>query len=217
MNIIHPQDGLSLPEYLAKEQELVQTVQAPTLFTWIVQPTVIYGHHQVREQEVNEAYCAEHGIRIVQRKSGGGCVYADEGNLMISFVTPSTHSEAVFAAFIRCIAQALQAKGLPAVTTAHNDILVDGRKVSGWACYTCPTGTIVHGTMLYDVHLEAMINAITPSAQKLAKHGVASVRQRVANIKELTDVFENIHALRAYIEEYGNKFTGTIDAGESDS
>lgn len=193
-----------MAEYLQIEQDLVKDIQAPTLFTWIVSPTVIYGHHQCAEVEVNEAYCREHGIAVVQRKSGGGCVYADEGNLMISFVTPSTHSEQVFTDFLSHIARALQAKGLPAVTTDHNDILVDHRKVSGWACYTCPTGTIVHGTMLYNVNLEALTKAITPTAEKLAKHGVASVRQRVANIKELTNAFADIHALRAYIEAYGN-------------
>ena len=131
-------------------------------------------------------------------------MYADEGNLMISFVTPDTHSEQVFSDFLEVVATALRDKGLPAVTTAHNDILVDGRKVSGWACYTCPTGTIVHGTMLYDVNLDALQHAITPTAAKLAKHAVASVRQRVVNLREITDVFENINALRAYIEQYGN-------------
>ncbi len=189
-----------MAEYLAKEQDLVKDVKEPTLFTWIVSPTVIYGHHQRAEVEVNEAYCREHGIAVVQRKSGGGCVYADRGNLMLSFVTPDTHSEQVFADFLTLVAQALQAKGLPAVTTSHNDILVGDRKVSGWACYTCPTGTIVHGTMLYDVQLEALTKAITPTKEKLAKHGVASVRQRVANIKELTNVFEDIQELRAYLE-----------------
>ena len=189
-------------DYLAIEQEIVKSVAEPMLFTWIVSPTVIYGRHQSAEVEVNEAYCREHGIAVVQRKSGGGCVYADEGNLMISFISPSTHSEQVFAQFLAMVAQALQAKGLPAVTTAHNDILVDGRKVSGCACFTAPTGTIVHGTLLYDVNLEAMLAAITPTTAKLAKHGVASVRQRVANLRELTTAFESIHALRAYIEEY---------------
>ena len=172
------------------------------LFTWMVSPTVIYGRHQEASVEVNEPYCREHGIAVVQRKSGGGCVYADEGNLMISFVSPSTHSEAVFASFLDRVSSALRAKGLPAVTTAHNDILVDGRKVSGCACFTSPTGTIVHGTLLYDVNLEAMLAALTPGTDKLAKHGVASVRQRVANLKELTTTFEDIHALRAYIESF---------------
>ena len=202
LKLLRFDEGLALTEYLQKEQELVKSVAEPMLFTWIVSPTVIYGRHQSAEVEVNEAYCREHGIAVVQRKSGGGCVYADEGNLMISFISPSTHSEQVFAQFLAMVAQALQAKGLPAVTTAHNDILVDGRKVSGCACFTGPTGTIVHGTLLYDVNLEAMLQALTPGTDKLAKHGVASVRQRVANLRELTTAFESIHALRAYIEGY---------------
>lgn len=202
LKLLRFDEGLPLIDYLTIEQDLVKSVQEPTLFTWIVSPTVIYGRHQSAEVEVNEAYCREHGIAVVQRKSGGGCVYADEGNLMISFISPSTHSEQVFAQFLAMVAQALQAKGLPAVTTAHNDILVDGRKVSGCACFTAPTGTIVHGTLLYDVNLEAMLAAITPTTAKLAKHGVASVRQRVANLRELTTAFDDIHALRAYIEGY---------------
>ena len=208
MKVVHYPEGLSLAQYLQLEQEMVKTIQEPTLFTWVVSPTVIYGRHQSAEVEVNEAYCAEHDIAVVQRQSGGGCVYADRGNLMISYIEPSAfsrqYSESAFTRFLLLIARALQEKGLPAVTTAHNDILVDGRKVSGWACYTCPTGTIVHGTMLYDVNLEALQQAITPTQEKLNKHGVASVRQRVANLNELTDAFADIHALRAYIEEYGN-------------
>ena len=193
-----------MAEYLQIEQDLVREVEEPTLFTWIVEPTVIYGRHQQAEVEVNETYCREHGIRVVQRKSGGGCVYADEGNLMISYIEPSAFSrrfsESPFARFLNSVAQILQAYGVPAVTTAHNDILVGDRKVSGWACYTAPTGTIVHGTMLYDVDLEAMRHAITPTEQKLQKHGVASVRQRVQNLRSLTDAFPDIQTLRQAIE-----------------
>ena len=189
-----------MTEYLAKEQELVKDVKEPTLFTWIVSPTVIFGRHQSADVEVNEAYCAEHGIAVVQRKSGGGCVYADQGNLMISYISPSTHNEQVFALFMSTLRQLLADKGIPAVTTEHNDVLVNGRKVSGSACYTTPTGTIVHATLLFDVNMEALQQAITPTGEKLAKHGVASVRQRVANLKELTDAFTDIHELRTYIE-----------------
>ena len=217
MLVVHYPEGLSLAEYLQIEQDLVKNVQEPTLFTWIVKPTVIYGRHQSADVEVNEDYCRQNGIAVVQRKSGGGCVYADPGNLMISVITPSTHSEEVFAEVLDFVAQALQNKGIPAVTTEHNDILVEGKKISGWACYTTPTGTIVHGTMLYDVNLDALQQAITPTREKLNKHGVASVRQRVANLKEITDAFSDIHELRAYIEEYGNKFTGTINAGIANS
>ena len=200
MRILKVTEGLSLENYLALETRMVKTVQEPTLFTWIVRPTVIYGRHQSAEVEVNEDYCVSHGIEVVQRKSGGGCVYADEGNLMISFITPSKHSEQVFAETLLLIRNALASKGIPAVTTAHNDIMVGEKKVSGWACYTTPTGTIVHGTMLYDVNLEALQQAITPTREKLNKHGVASVRQRVVNLREIHD-FGDIQAFRAELEK----------------
>ena len=179
---------MALEEYLALEAERVKTVQTPVLFTWIVEPTVIYGKHQIREQEVNERYCEEHSIRVVQRQSGGGCVYADRGNLMISYISPSTHSQEVFETFLRMVAGALNRMGYPAVTTAHNDVMVGDRKVAGTACYTTPTGTVVHASMLYEVDMEALERAITPSAEKLEKHAVASVRQRVRNLREIKDL-----------------------------
>ena len=181
-------EHLPLEDYLALEAEMVKTIAEPTLFTWVVDPTVIYGRHQLREQEVNEAYCASHGVRVVQRQSGGGCVYADRGNLMVSFVSPSTHSQEVFDAFLMLLSEALRDLGYDAVTTAHNDVLVGDRKVSGTACYTTPTGTVVHACMLYDVNLTDLEAAITPSEAKLAKHAVASVRQRVRNLREIRDL-----------------------------
>lgn len=181
-------EGLLLDEYLQIEQDLVQRIQESTLFTWVVAPTVIYGRHQLREQEVNEAYCAEHGIRVVQRQSGGGCVYADEGNVMVSYVSPSTHNQEVFDEFLAMLSGAFRQLGYDAVTTEHNDILVGGRKVSGTACYTTPTGTVVHASILYDINLEALEQAITPTAEKLAKHAVQSVRQRVVNLRDIKDL-----------------------------
>lgn len=181
-------EGLPLMDYLAMEADMVKTIQEPTVFTWVVSPTVIYGRHQCAEAEVNEAYCHAHGIAVVQRQSGGGCVYADRGNLMVSFVSPSTHSQEVFDAFLMLLSGALRDLGYDAVTTAHNDVLVAGRKVAGTACYTTPTGTVVHASMLYDVNLTDLEAAITPSEAKLAKHAVASVRQRVRNLRDIRDL-----------------------------
>lgn len=177
-----------MDEYLQLEQDLAADIKEPTFFTWVVAPTVIYGQHQVREQEVNEAYCRENHIAVVQRQSGGGCVYADQGNVMLSYIAPSAHATQEFEWFLNQVAHALQQLGYPAVTTEHNDILVDGHKVSGFACHKLPNATIVHATMLYDVNLEALQNAITPSVEKLEKHAVQSVRQRVMNLRSIKDI-----------------------------
>ena len=200
MLLSRPIENLPLEDYLSLEAEMVKTIAEPTLFTWVVDPTVIYGRHQCREQEVNEAYCAAHGVRVVQRQSGGGCVYADRGNLMVSFVSPSIHSQEVFDEFLTLLSGALRSLGYEAVTTAHNDILVADRKVAGTACYTTPTGTVVHASMLYDICLEALEQAITPSEAKLAKHAVASVRQRVRNLREIRDLGD-IESFRTLLEQ----------------
>ena len=183
---ITPPANRRLVWYLAMEEYLAKHVEEEIFVTWIVSPTVIFGRHQVMEAEVNIAYCRANNIATYRRKSGGGCVYADEGNLMMSLISPSTHSEQVFQAFLDRITHVLCNLGYAAAKSGHNDIMVDGYKVSGNACYAMPTGTIVHGTMLVNVDFDVLQQAITPSVEKLAKHGVQSVRQRVANLSTLT-------------------------------
>lgn len=181
-------DGKRLVWYLAMEEYIGRhTGDYPNgvFFTWSVNPTVIFGRHQVMADEVDIGFCRTNGIQTYRRKSGGGCVYADRGNLMLSYIVPSTHAEQVFQQYLDDVATLLNELGLPAVKSEHNDILVEGQKVSGNACYALKTGTIVHGTMLYDVNFEQLQRAITPPPGKLAKHGIQSVRQRVRNLKPL--------------------------------
>ncbi|MBR6458172.1 MAG: lipoate--protein ligase family protein [Bacteroidales bacterium] len=186
--------------FLSAEEYLAQGVGEDLFFTWQSPPTVICGRNQIIENEVNLEYCREHAIEVVRRKSGGGCVYSDAGNVMLSYITPERGVEEVFARFLDMVAGALRDLGFDAVTTAHNDILVSDRKVSGNACFALPGATIVHGTMLYDLDFDALEKATTPSQEKLSKHGVQSVRQRVVNLKSL-GLQMDAAGLRRYFEE----------------
>lgn len=176
--------GRRLVFWLSLEEWAV-TNAPDSLFVWSVGPTVIFGRNQDMEAEVNVPYCREHGISMYRRKSGGGCVYADCGNLMISYITPEPDVNRAFDMYLSSLAGALKGMGLDAVRTEHNDVMVGGRKVSGNACYATSTGCIVHGTLLYDTDLTEMERAITPSKEKLESKGIRSVRQRVANLKDL--------------------------------
>ena len=93
--------------------------------------------------------------------------------------------------------------GYNAVKSTHNDIMVGEHKVSGNACFALPQATIVHGTLLYDVNFEMLQQAITPSQEKLAKHGVQSVRQRVMNLKNIANTldWQSTQALAQKIKE----------------
>jgi lipoyltransferase/lipoate-protein ligase len=206
--------GKRLVWYLAAEEYFAQKLQAlytnftdifeGVLFTWIVPPTVIFGRHQVMANEVNIPFCQANNIAMYRRKSGGGCVYADEGNLMISYISTSSRSEHVFQSYLDKMSQTLCQLGFAAVKSTHNDIMVGEYKVSGNACFALPNATIVHGTMLFDVNFDTLQRAITPSQEKLAKHGVESVRQRVINLKDFANKLDlqSTQVLAQKIKEY---------------
>ena len=175
---------LALEEFLARHRNQGEDL----FFVWQVQPSVIFGRNQLIENEVNLDYCRKHGIQTYRRKSGGGCVYADMGNVMLSYITRTDNVQFTFHRYIQLVLKVLRDIGIEATTSGRNDVLVDGRKVSGNAFYHIPGHAIVHGTMLYDTCMEHMVGAITPSNDKLRSKGVESVRQRIALLKDYTSL-----------------------------
>lgn len=173
--------------YLAMEEHAAQLLKDnksidELFFTWRVRPTVIFGRNQLIDSEVNVAYCKANGIEYYRRKSGGGCVYADMDNLMFSYITRSDDVTTTFARYTHAIVAMLKDLELDASDTSRNDIMVEGKKVSGNAFYHLPGISIVHGTMLYDTNMENMLGAITPSATKLDSKGVKSVKSHITTL-----------------------------------
>jgi len=175
--------------YLAMEEFLARHIDEPDcFFMWQVEPTVIIGRNQVVENEVNLDYCRQHGIHVVRRKSGGGCVYADMDNVMLSFVTSEENVGIAFNRFVNMVLLVLRKLGIEATGTSHNDIMIGDRKVCGTACYHVSGRSIVHSTLLYDTNMDHMLHAITPGPEKLEKKGIQSVRQRITFLKDYTSL-----------------------------
>lgn len=221
-HVILPDDvRRSLAFYLAMEEFVAREIEGEAFFVWRVEPTVIFGRNQVLENEVNLEYCREHGVDIVRRKSGGGCVYSDLGNIMVSYVSRRGDVSEVFDRYMTALTEALRALGVPAEKSGRNDILVEGRKISGNAFHQLPDRSIVHGTLLYSTDLQALTEAIRPPVEKLQRHGVESVRQRVMNLSEYVvlmtkpdDALKSPEALEEYLVGY---FTdGEIHLNEDD-
>lgn len=156
------------------------------LFSWVIGPTVVMGRNQVAHQEINLDVCAEEQIDVVRRKSGGGAIFADEGNIMWSLVTGSGAVEPLFADYATSVAEALRQLGADTSVSGRNDILLaGGGKICGNAFYHQSDRNIVHGTMLYDSDLDLMGQALHPNRTKMRSKGVASVRSRVALLKSV--------------------------------
>jgi lipoic acid synthetase/lipoate-protein ligase A len=186
--------------YLAMEEYVARHLDEPDcFFMWQVEPTVIFGRNQVVENEVNLDYCREHGIHVVRRKSGGGCVYADMDNVMLSFVTSEENVGIAFNRFVNMVLLVFRKMGIEATGSSHNDIMIGDRKVCGTACYHVSGRSIVHSTLLYDTNMEHMLHAITPGPEKLEKKGIQSVRQRITFLKDYTSL--GLDEVRTLIRE----------------
>ncbi len=188
--------------YLATEEYLARNYPAKEyFFMWQVKPTVIFGRNQLIDNEVNLDYVIKNRIEYYRRKSGGGCVYSDPSNIMFSFITPSFNKDFVFDKYLEKVVTLLKQLGLNAYFSGRNDILIDGYKVSGNAFYRVNDRSVVHGTMLYNTDLEAMVRAITPDNEKLISKGIDSVRSRVKNIRDHMDID---------IEDFKNHFKDNL-------
>ena len=169
----------------------------PVFRLWRNEPSVIIGHNQVAAQEVNLEYLQQHGIKLARRVTGGGAVYHDLQNLNYSFAGPiSSVSPDLFA-------EALQSLGLPAELTGRNDIFVAGRKISGYARSVWHNRELVHGTLMYDVDIDTLTAALNvEGSSKLNLKGVASVRSRVTNVRELLPQFASLDEVQAALQDF---------------
>lgn len=173
-------DNFGCEMYFASEKRLSDTV----FLLWNIAPTVVLGKYQNAFEEVNRSYVEENGITVIRRLSGGGTIYTDRGGLQFSYIVPDADSTIDFTAFVNPVTEALRNMGLNASADGRNDILVDGKKVSGNSQFKLHGTTIHHGTLLFDTDLSALVHATTPKAYKITSKSIASVRERVTNIRE---------------------------------
>ncbi|MCL4802703.1 MAG: lipoate--protein ligase [Anaerolineae bacterium] len=191
--ITNPRLNLALEEYLLRQVDEEQ----PILLFYVNEPSVIIGRNQNTIEEIDPDYVNAHGIHVVRRLSGGGAVYHDPGNLNFSFITRGKDDLHNFARFTGPVIDGLRAMGVPAELRGRSDIFVDGRKISGNAQYATPTRMFSHGTLLFDTDIAEMLRAINPRRLAIESKAVHSVRNVVANIRELLPGDMTINDLKA--------------------
>jgi lipoate-protein ligase A len=197
--ITDPTINLAIEEYCLKNLDINETY----LLFYINEPSIIIGKNQNTMEEINADYVKEKGIHVVRRLSGGGAVYHDLGNLNFSFITKddgeSFHN---FRKFTEPVIKALEKLGVKAELSGRNDILAEGRKISGNAQFSTKGRMFSHGTLLFDSHIEDVVSALNVKLDKIQSKGIKSIRSRVANISEFLQEDITIEQFKQLLLQY---------------
>lgn len=179
---------------LAMEEFLMKNVNEEVFYIYINAPAVIIGKNQNPYSEVGIDYLKQNNIKLVRRLSGGGAVYHDEGNINYAFIMPG-HAKNLyqFKEYSMPVVNVLNNEfNLNVEFSGRNDLIIDGRKISGSAQYVVGDSLLHHATILYDVDFSNVSNILTPNKAKLETKGVKSVQSRVANLVNMPGDWEKI-------------------------
>lgn len=203
--------------------EAVMLGGTPTLrfYNWDP-PAVSIGYFQGIEQEVDLAKCAQMGVDVVRRLTGGGAVF-HEAELTYSLILPEK-SKVVshdilesYGQICGFVVEGLRKLGLPAEFKPINDIIVNGRKISGNA-QTRRGGMILqHGTVLLDVDVKKMFSLLKVPDEKLRDKMITAAEERVTSVrKELgtTKGFKEVRLALVSAFELGTTTEGKLSQPE---
>ncbi|NOR74821.1 MAG: lipoate--protein ligase [Draconibacterium sp.] len=185
---------------LAAEEYLLKNYDDDIFMLWQSDDTVVVGKHQNALGEINYPFIRENKISVARRISGGGTVFHDTGNVNFSFIKKvKSPAEISFKQFTEPVREALAKLGVKATTSGRNDLLIEGKKISGNAEHIFKKRVLHHGTLLYNSDLKNLGEAIKVVPGKYKSKAVQSNRSEVANIssflKSKLDISEFIQFL----------------------
>ncbi len=185
---------------LATEQELLKTVSKgiAILYLWQNDNTIVIGRNQNPYNECKVEDFLNDGGKIARRKSGGGAVFHDLGNLNYSILSDISERNEVL--YHNILINALKSLDILAEYNGRNDIIINGKKCSGNAVYQDGFILCQHGTVLVNTDIERMVSYLTPNKSKLDRNHISSVFSRVINVSELVDGIGVKEMIRAIIE-----------------
>ena len=178
----NPYFNLSMEEYLLTKKT------DSFICLWKNSPSVIVGVNQNTLEEVNLAFTQKNDIKVIRRQTGGGAVYHDLNNICYTVIAPFEHSENSYIKFASPIIEYLKTLGVNAEFSGRNDILIEGKKISGNAQKIVGNRIIQHGTLMFNTDVDMLTNSLKVNKLKIQSKGIKSVKSRVTNISNYVDI-----------------------------
>ncbi|HVQ00944.1 MAG TPA: biotin/lipoate A/B protein ligase family protein [Candidatus Thermoplasmatota archaeon] len=158
-------------------------------YRW-VPPAISIGYFQNLQEEIDIDSCKKHGVDYVRRITGGGAVFHDD-ELTYSIVIAESHPSipknilSSYGRVCNALILGLQQLGIHATYAPINDIIVDGKKISGNAQTRKMSTILQHGTILLDVNVDTMFSLLKVPNEKLKDKMITDVKQRVTSVRHI--------------------------------
>lgn len=180
-------------------KEVSEGRSPPTLFIYSRnKPTVSLGRFRNLDNDVNLRFVEENGISVVRRISGGSSIFTSSSQIICSLVIKDSFENIKESYFeiCKCIRSALDSLDIDSLFKEPNDIIVDGRKISGSAQYRAKGFLLHHGSLI--IEPEPLMDKVLMPVKNRSYGGVISVSESL-NRKVAKE--EVVLALRNAFEE----------------
>ncbi len=177
-----PYYNASLEYYLYNERSDLDTIY----FFWVNSPAIFMGRYQYAQAECDVDYLKSEEIALLRRKSGGGTVFHDLGNLNYTCIKNAEQKGGSFdlKSFPQPIIRAMEQEGVGLTLSPRGDLRYQGRKVGGSAEAMRRGRMLYHLSLLFDTDLDKLERCLTVEEQDGFTSRVASVRSKVCNLRE---------------------------------
>ncbi len=181
------------------------------------------GYFLKASENADLQFCKNNGIKIIRRLSGGGAIYTDEGQLVYGLAVrdllPAAPAKC-FEVLCGALVKALGILGCDAVFSPVNDVLAQGKKLSGSALVNRGRTKLAHGTVIVHLDRDTMFKALRTDKAKLKAKGLAHPGERVTSVEEVLGKKPRMKEVKAAVAKaLGDEFklkvkTGSLTAKE---
>ena len=195
--------------YEAVAEAVYRGVSPNTLL--MVQPDAPYaciGYHQSLEKEIDLDYLEESGLPVIRRSQGGGATYLDSGQVFYQMVAKESQAlprnvDKLFEKLLAVTVEGYRRLGVAAEFKPLNDVVVEGRKLSGNGAGVHEDVTILVGNFIMEMNYGLMARVLKVPDEKFRDKMAKSMEQWVSSFKkELGESPSPERIKEVYVEEF---------------
>ena len=164
-------------------------------------PYVCIGNHQDAEQEIDLAFTQANNIPVIRREVGGGAVYLDGEQLFYQLILKADRPGLVmdkvefYRQYLQPVIETYRAFGVNAEFKPVNDIIANGRKVSGNGAAEIEGMLILVGNFIMDFDYEMMSKSIRVPDEKFRDKVFKTLQENLSTMKRETGSIPSTEAL----------------------